>query len=288
MLDPFAVSDVPIREAVAAGRRVVATSSNPLTIALLRDCLSPPDPAALTAAVTRLGDSPKRGIPLREHLDQLYRTRCPACRRPAVADYFVWSREPADPRQKWVVCPACGETGLAAMDEDDLAALDEVETRGLHYWYLLDRVASAQEGEGRARAEALLELYTPRALYAIADLLMKIEAASGAEMQAHLKTVLLTCLDAASSLYGPGGDEGPGYGGTPTDPDQSSAPDEVAAPAPLTPPGCARPPTPSNATCGACSRRLPAGAWQPPARRQPSPFRPTCIGPPACRPPPRD
>jgi hypothetical protein len=205
VLDPFAVSDIPIREAVAAGRRVIATNSNPLVVLLLRERLAPPEPAVLRAAVTRLGDSLKRGVPLREHLDQLYRTHCPACQRQVVADYFVWSREPADPRQKWVDCPACGQTGLAAVDEEDLALLDEVETRGLHYWYLLNRVApsakSPLDAEARAYVETLLELYTPRALYAIADLLMKIEAIFDLETQAHLKAVLLACLSAASNLH---------------------------------------------------------------------------------------
>src|SRR5512135_998923 len=225
VLDPFAASDVPIHEAVAAGRRSIATNSSPLATAWLRGCLSPPDPAALTAAVTRLGDSPKRGVPLREHLDQLYRTRCPACHRSAVADYFIWSREPADPRQKWVACPACGETGLAATDAGDLAVLDDVETRGLHYWYLLDRVAPAQDAEARARAEALFEIYTPRALYVVADLLMKIEATFDEATQVHLKTTLFACLDAASSLHSspqsPGG-EGPRYGDAPSDSGRSS------------------------------------------------------------------
>ncbi len=233
VLDPFAVSDVPIREAVAAGRRVIATNSNPLIVSWLRDYLSPPDPTALIAAVTRLGDSLKRSVPLREHLDQLYRTRCPTCHRPAVADYFIWSREPADPRQRWVACPACGEAGLAAVDDDDLAVLDEMETRGLHYWYLLDRVAppatgSPQDGEARARAETLLELYTPRALYVIADLLMKIEATFDEEMQVRLKTVLLTCLEAASNRQSPGAGQG---GDIPADSTQTSAPAESAAPA---------------------------------------------------------
>ncbi|NIM04080.1 MAG: type II modification methylase, partial [Armatimonadetes bacterium] len=60
MLDPFAVSDIPLREAVAAGRRVIATNINPLVVLLLRERLSPPEPAALKTAVTRLGDSLKR------------------------------------------------------------------------------------------------------------------------------------------------------------------------------------------------------------------------------------
>jgi len=96
---------------------------------------------------------------------------------------------------------------LADVDDDDLAVLDEVETRGLHYWYLLDRVASAAKSppgdEARTHAETLLELYTPRALYAIADLLMKIEATFDEETQVDLKATLLNCLDAASNLYAP-------------------------------------------------------------------------------------
>jgi hypothetical protein len=207
VLDPFAVSEIPIRETLAAGRRVIATNSNPLVVLLLRQRLSPPAPDALKVALTRLGDSPKRGGPLRDHLSRLYRTHCPTCNHQGVAEYFIWTRAPADPRQKWVDCPACGQAGLAAVDENDLAVLDEVETRGLHYWYLLDRVASSAKSspsdEARAHAETLLELYTPRALYAIADLLMRIEATFDEETQVDLKTALLSCLDAASNLYPP-------------------------------------------------------------------------------------
>ena len=42
VLDPFAVSDVPVREAVATGRRVIATNSNPVVVQLLSGRLSPP------------------------------------------------------------------------------------------------------------------------------------------------------------------------------------------------------------------------------------------------------
>jgi hypothetical protein len=203
VLDPFALSDVPIREGIASGRRMIATNHNPLVVLLLRQRLSPPEPVALKAALTRLGDSLKRGVPLREHLLQLYRTHCPACRQQTAADYFVWSREPADPRQKWVTCPACGQAGLAAVDDEDLTVLDQVETRGLHYWYLFNRVASAPDADAAAHVEKLMDLYTPRALYAIADLLMRIEAILDQKTQADLKAVLLHALGRASNLYHP-------------------------------------------------------------------------------------
>jgi hypothetical protein len=62
VLDPFAVSDVPIREGIASGRRMIATNHNPLVVLVLRQRLSPPEPVALKAALTRLGDSLKRGV----------------------------------------------------------------------------------------------------------------------------------------------------------------------------------------------------------------------------------
>jgi hypothetical protein len=48
-----------------------------------------------------------------------------------------------------------------------------------------------------------MELYTPRAVYAIADLLMRIEAVFDQETQTLLKVALLHCLGPASSLYAP-------------------------------------------------------------------------------------
>ncbi len=203
VLDPFAVSDLPVREVVAAGRRIIATNANPLVVSLLRERLSPPQPLALKAAATRLGDSLKRGVPLRDHLLQLYHTRCPACGHETAADYYIWSREPADPRQKWVACPACGQSGLAAVDDEDLAVLDQVETRGLHYWYLLNRVVPAATDEARPHVEKWMDLYTPRALYAIADVLMRIEATFDQETQVQLKTALLHVLGPASNLLRP-------------------------------------------------------------------------------------
>jgi hypothetical protein len=203
VLDPFAVDDLALREGTAAGRRMIATNSNPLVALLLRQRLSPPEPAALKSAATRLGDTFKRGLPLRELLQGLYRTHCPGCRHPAVADYFVWSREPADPRQKWVACPACGQAGLAAVDEEDLRVLDEVETRGLHYWYLFNRVVAATGDDARAYVEALMELYTPRAIYAVANLLMRIEATFEEDARLLLKGALLHVLGPAGSLYAP-------------------------------------------------------------------------------------
>lgn len=202
VLMPFCHSPTPVREAVAAGRRVVAGNTHPLIRLALQVALDPLPGRELLAAFTRLGDSLKRGRPVRELLSQLYRSRCPACGRETPASYFLWAREPADPRQKWIDCRGCGAVALYPVDADDLALLDEVETRGLHYHYLLDRTAAVGDPL-RQRAEEWLELYTPRNLYVIAEILLKIESLFPAgATQTALKVALLRCLEQASNLFG--------------------------------------------------------------------------------------
>ncbi|HIC93991.1 MAG TPA: hypothetical protein EYP09_07060 [Anaerolineae bacterium] len=209
VLDPFCQSEVVVREAVEAGRKAIAVNFNPAIVLAVRGRLAWPDPRELDAAVTRLGDSPKLGVPLREHLEGLYQTPCPRCHRPAVADHFVWDREKREPVERSYRCQACGSEGTAPVEPADLEALERIETRGFHYWYILDRVAPPGD-EGRDQAQRLLNLYTPRNLYALASLLIKIETLfPQSALRDALKTVLLSCLDSCSSLHPPQGGEAP-------------------------------------------------------------------------------
>jgi hypothetical protein len=164
--------------------------------------LNPPPARELDATVARLGDSLKRDVPLRRYLEDLYATTCPACLRPAVADHYVWDREQEAPVAKYLRCPACAWDGQAAVDPEDRARLAEMPAKGMHYHYVLDRVAAQTLGGAhRARLEALLDLYSPRNLYALAELTLKIESLvpDGVLRQA-LNVVLLDCLDRCSSL----------------------------------------------------------------------------------------
>ena len=77
VLDPFCQSPTLVTEVAATGRKVIAANFNPVLALLVRGQLSLPEPRALDAATTRLGDSLKLGVPLREHLDGLYATNCP-------------------------------------------------------------------------------------------------------------------------------------------------------------------------------------------------------------------
>jgi hypothetical protein len=201
VLDAFCQSETVLSEAVQNGRKAIAVSFNPLAILAVRGHLTWPNSRQMDAGFTRLRDSPKSGMRLREHLEALYSTPCPACQHSTVADYFVWDREREDPVEKGYRCELCGSEGLAGVEPADLEALDRIETRGFHYWYILDRVATRGQ-DSREQAQRLLDLYTPRNLYALASLLIKIEALfPESSLQDAFKLILLACLDSCSNLY---------------------------------------------------------------------------------------
>jgi hypothetical protein len=201
VLVSFCQSAPLIREVLSTGRRVLALDFNPVGVLSLRMALAPPSRDQLLAAWTRLGDLPKTGEPLRRHLERLYATRCPRCHRPAVVEEFVWDQEWGQPVERHYRCPACGDRGSGALEETDIVALERIEGRGLAYWYLADRVASGSSSH-RQTIQRLLDLYTPRNLYALAQILIKMETLpAGSSVAEALRGALPYCFDAGSALF---------------------------------------------------------------------------------------
>ncbi len=203
VLDPFCASPSVVFEASNAGRRAIAVSFDYLDTLRTRLAVTPVPHSELRTATTRLADSPKHATTLLELIEGLYRVPCPHCGQSAIAEYFIWQHGETAPRQACVHCAACGETAMAECFKADASGLEHVDPRGLHYWYVLDRVAKAEE-RGRKYAASLLDLYTPRNLYALANLGRKIDElfAEGITLD-FLRLVLLRCLELGSKLNSP-------------------------------------------------------------------------------------
>ncbi|MEE8392194.1 MAG: hypothetical protein V3S14_15570 [Anaerolineae bacterium] len=200
VVDLFCQGPTVVRETVAAGRRALGFSVNPLLLAITHLGVGCPDADALNAAFTRLADSLKGDVPLRRHLTSLYRSACPVCDAPGVAEWFAWDRDGNYPFEKAVRCSNCGEVREGAADDGDVESARGFQPRGLAYYYALDRVAPLGH-PGRERAAQLVELYTPRNLSALMDLTMRLEGLdAGEEAILALTGVLLDCFDAASNL----------------------------------------------------------------------------------------
>lgn len=208
VVDLFCQGPTIVREAITAGRRAVGLSVNPLLLVAARLGLSRPGADALNAAFTRLADSLKGDVPLRHHLAALYRSACPACGAPGVAEWFAWERDEDCPFKKAVRCPRCGDVQKGATDNADIETARRALPQSLAYYYALDRVAPPGH-PARERAAELVELYTPRNLSALIDLAMRLEGLeTGEQVRVTLTGVLLDCFDRGSSLD-PYGEERP-------------------------------------------------------------------------------
>lgn len=129
VLDPWAGSGWTARRAATHGMRTVAADPRPLAQLAAIAFLTAPDAAVLDAAFAQLAASKRVDVPLRQHLDELYASRCVACRRPVVVDQFIWPRDAEAPWRKIYRCASCGaapgasEERVAPVDEVDLAKL---------------------------------------------------------------------------------------------------------------------------------------------------------------------
>ena len=129
VLDPWAGTGWTARRAIAQGMRVVAADPSPFAQLAAQAFLLAPDPAALDAAFNQLASSRRVDVPLRQHIEELYATRCAACRRPVVGDQFIWPRDGDAPGRKIYRCSNCDvavggpEERVAPVDDGDLAKL---------------------------------------------------------------------------------------------------------------------------------------------------------------------
>jgi hypothetical protein len=129
VLDPWAGTGWTARRAIAHGMRVVAADPSPFAQLAGQAFLLAPEPIALDAAFAQLAASRRVDVPLRQHLEELYATRCSTCRRPVVGEQFIWPRDGDAPGRKVYHCPNCDvsvggpQERVAPIDDADLAKL---------------------------------------------------------------------------------------------------------------------------------------------------------------------
>jgi len=129
VLDPWAGTGWTARRAIAHGMRAVAADPSSFGQLAGQAFLLAPEPGAIDAAFAALSASRRVDVPLKQHVEELYATRCAACRRPVVGDQFIWPRDAGAPSRKVYRCAGCelsvgGEVDrVAPIDDVDLAKL---------------------------------------------------------------------------------------------------------------------------------------------------------------------
>lgn len=200
ILDPFGAMPNVAHAAHALGRRAIVVESNPLWAWLARAMATLPPASEINAALAKLGDALKDDTPLRAHLQQLYLTRCAACAKPTPADYFVRTRAGGILARHYT-CANCGATRDDDATEDDLKRAASFGAKGLHYHLAFERVAP-EDKLHTERIHKMLDVYTPRNLYALVTLTQKIDSLFRVPRERNiLRLLLLHLLDRGTSFY---------------------------------------------------------------------------------------
>ncbi len=175
---------------------------NPVATRWIKGQFWPAEARPALAALVRLGDLPRGDTTLRQHALNLYATRCPTCKKNAVAESFVWNRDEGNPIEKTVRCAACGTVSAGPTDEADVTAARRFEPHGMAYHLMLKRATPnvPDASEEHERAASVIEAYTPRALSALADILRKYDGVSEAD-QSALDPYLLSAFEVALALH---------------------------------------------------------------------------------------
>ncbi len=200
VVDPFAASATAARVAVESGRRAIAVESNPLVAFAARLQASPPPPREISVALARWGEVLKEAARLQTHIEQLYASVCAECGDPVIVDYFIHTRELEAPVEKIYQCVTHGSR-RDPTNEADRARAAEFQPKGFHYHLIFERIAGRENPHANILRE-LLKLYTPRNLYALVTLTLKLDTEFRDDPAREiLLACLLHALDVGTTLY---------------------------------------------------------------------------------------
>jgi hypothetical protein len=201
VFDPFGTSPRLVREAAAAGRRVLVAANNPVTRFVLEHTLSPFKLTELQSALAHIASAAKDGSRMEPFLLDLYRTNCSRCGESLAADMFIWEKEARVPVLKVYACAECGNAVQETVSQSDKDLALSFEGRGLHYALALQRVVPAQDPD-RRHAEAALAIYPGRALYGLTTLLNKLDQLSLSDLQrSAAQALMLSAFDSSNALW---------------------------------------------------------------------------------------
>jgi hypothetical protein len=208
LLDPFGASPRLAVEAGRAGYRVLVAANNPVARFLLEKTANPPNADALCAALAELSASYKGTERIEPHIQSLYQTECAQCGQTIIAEAFLWERDALAPFGRIYKCPHCSDAGERPATPEDAERARRFSSGpagSLHRARALERVARANDPD-RPYAEEALEVYPPRAVYALFTLINKLDQLypgphADLERRSLLEALLLGAADQANALW---------------------------------------------------------------------------------------
>ena len=201
ILDPFGASPNIILRIAQSGGRVLVAVNNPILQLLIEVAANPPNPTQTRSSLSALAALRVRDERIELHIQNLYKTSCPKCHREIYAEAFLWERHSKVPYAKLLHCEYCKATGEFPLTPTDLQHAAQFSEGGLHHARALGRVAPPNDPD-RIHVEEALNVYPPRAVYALITLVNKLDFLDNtSEQDKFLMAMLLNAFDQANTLW---------------------------------------------------------------------------------------
>lgn len=201
ILDPFGTSPDLAIEAAKSGYRVIVTANNPINRFILEILCTPNSQSDFQSAIAMLSSSQVGDERLEPHIKSLYETYCQSCGTKIEAESFIWRRGEKSPFAKIYNCTSCDDSGEHPVGSADIEKVRRYSLRGPHHARALERVAPLHDPD-RPHVEEALEVYLPRALYALVTIINRLNKIP-VDDQNHklLSALLLLAFDRANTLW---------------------------------------------------------------------------------------
>jgi hypothetical protein len=201
VIDPFGASPQLAAEIARTGCRLLVAANNPISRFLIEVTANPPTAEEMRAALAELASSRRGDERLEPHIRSLYATGCDHCGAPVDARAFLWERDAPAPYARVYTCPNCRHAGEFPTTDEDIANAARFSAQGPHRSRALERVA-AGDSPDRVHVEEALDAYLPRAVYALFNIINKLDGLRISEEQKEILHLLLlfTC-DQANNLW---------------------------------------------------------------------------------------
>jgi len=201
ILDPFGASPKTILRVAQFGGRVLVAVNNPILQLLIEVAAKQPDRIQTRTSLASLAALRVRDERIELHIQNLYKTTCPKCLREIYAEAFLWERHSKVPYARILNCESCKTTGEFPLTPADLQHAAQFGEGGLHHARALGRVAPPNDPD-RIHVEEALNVYPPRAVYALITLVNKLDFLdNSSEQDKVLMAMLLNAFDQANTLW---------------------------------------------------------------------------------------
>ncbi len=201
ILDPFGSSPQALLYAARNHYRIVVSINNPITRFLVTYAAQAPTQENLQSALVKLSSAYKGEERLEPHILSLYETECPRCGRLISAQAFIWKAKGSAPDKKICHCQHCQNRGEYPTSEHDIHKAQEYSDNSLYHARALTRIAPPDDPI-RRHADNALQLYTPRAVYALFTLINKMSGLSLTRQEKnHIRALLLHAFYRTNNLW---------------------------------------------------------------------------------------